>query len=387
MHAGPHMNNRRDFAARTAQALQRPLVRFGVMLGAIFSVELALMLAADRLQLDMTGWAGALVDAATLTAIASVVMWPLVVNPLRVALRTEQARARAILDTASDAIITIDDQGIIQEQNRAARIMFGVSDEDAVGHNVSMIVPSPHRERHDGYLANYRRTGVKHVIGTTQQLEAVRMDGVIFPIELSISEVQAGSRRLYTAIIRDVTERKRLGDEIQKMAHHDQLTGLANRALFQDRLSQAVALARRHRGKLGLLYFDLDRFKPVNDNYGHTAGDMVLCAVAERLRESVRESDTVARLGGDEFAVILAEIGSRPDAQAVAEKLKVSISEPYPLDDVIVSIGASIGIAVFPDDAALLEDLVKVADQDMYRQKEARKAAAPGDESSPVGLR
>ena len=378
-------SSHRNISTRTAQALQRPLAKLGVMLGAIFLVELTLMLAAERLQLDMTGWAGALIDAAILTAVAATIMWPLIVRPLQVALEAAHAKAQVILDTASDAIITIDDHGIIQAQNRAAQIMFGVSDQDAIGRNVSIIVPSPHRERHDSYLENYRRTGVKHVIGTTQQLDAVRTGGEVLPIELSISEVRAGGTRLFTAIIRDITERRRLEDKIQKMAHYDKLTGLANRALFQDRLSQAIALARRHQGRLGLLYLDLDRFKPVNDNYGHSAGDMLLCAVAERLRESVRASDTVARLGGDEFAVILTEIGSRVDAEFVAEKLGLAIDEPYTLDDVIVSIGTSIGIAVFPDEAASGEDLVKMADEDMYRRKEARKAVTPGGEPSPVG--
>ena len=365
-------------------ATQRPQAKFGVMLGAIFLAELMVMLAADRLQLDLRGWAGALIDAATLTAAASIIMWPLIIKPLHLALEAEQAKAQAILDTASDAIITIDDHGIIQAHNRAAQIMFGVSEQDAIGRNISAIIPPPHREQHDRHLERYRRTGVKHVIGITQQLEAMRANGAIFPVELSISEVHAGNKRLFTAIIRDITERKRLSDKIRNMAHYDQLTGLANRALFQDRLSQAVAVARRRRGKLGLLYLDLDRFKPVNDNYGHAAGDMLLCAVAGRLREVMRESDTVARLGGDEFAVILTEISSRADAEAVAEKLRFSIDEPYPLDDVIVAIGASIGIAVFPDDAAFGEDLVKLADQDMYRRKQAPGTGAAHDQPSPA---
>ncbi|OGA31938.1 MAG: hypothetical protein A3F75_09885 [Betaproteobacteria bacterium RIFCSPLOWO2_12_FULL_64_23] len=369
----------RKLFARLAQALQRPPAKFGVMLGAIFLAELILMLAAERLQIDLGGWIWALIDAAILTAAASVVLWPLIIRPLYAAFEAEHAKAQAILDTASDAIITIDDHGIIQTQNRAAQAMFGIPEQDAIGRNVSAIIPPPHREQHDRYLERYRRTGVKHVIGVMQQLEAVRADGEIFPVELSISEVRAGNKRLFTAIIRDITERKRLSDKIQSMAHYDQLTGLANRALFHDRLSQTIALARRRKSKLALLYLDLDRFKPVNDNYGHAAGDMLLCAVAGRLRESMRESDTVARLGGDEFAVILAEISARADADAVAEKLRHSIDEPYPLDDVIVAVGASIGIAVFPDDATFGEELVKLADQDMYRRKQAPRAVAPHD--------
>jgi len=353
-------------------------VKLGVMLGAIFLVELSLMLVTDRLRHDMTGWAGAMLDAVTLTLVTALILWPLIIKPLRVALETEHAKAQAILDTASDAIITIDDHGIIRSQNRAAQFMFGVSDQDAVGRNINMIMPSPNREHHDDYLENYRRTGVKRMIGTTQQLDAVRAGGEVFPIELSISEVRAGRKRLFTAIIRDITERKRLAEEIRKMAHYDQLTGLVNRALFHDRLSHAIDLARRRRGKLGLLYLDLDRFKPVNDRYGHSVGDSLLCAVAERLRKSARSSDTVARLGGDEFAVILTEILSRTDAQSVAEHLKGLISEAYPLDGVTVSITVSIGMAVFPDDAVSGEDMVKMADSDMYRQKEQRKVGIPG---------
>ena len=356
--------------------MRRPWAKFGVMLVAIFIAEFGMMLAADRLQLELRGWAWALIDATLLTSVASVIMWPLIIKPLYQALATEQAKAQAILDTASDAIITIDDRGIIRSQNAAAQRMFGVSEQDAVGRNVSAIIPPPHRERHNSYLERYRHTGVKHMIGSTQQLEAMRSNGEIFPVELSISEVWAGNRRVFTAIVRDITERKRLADRIQNMAHYDQLTGLANRALFHDRLTQAIAMARRRDGRLGLLYLDLDRFKPVNDNYGHAAGDMLLGAVAARLREAVRESDTAARLGGDEFAVILPEVAARADIEAVAEKLRSAINAPYPLDDVIVSIGVSVGIALFPDDAAFGEDLLKFADREMYRCKAAPKQDA-----------
>lgn len=377
------MKNR--YRARAAQALQRPLAKVILTLGAIFLAELTLMLAAERLQLDLSGWRGALADATIVTAVALAIMWPLIVKPIEMALAAEHAQAQVILDAASDAIITIDDHGIIQAQNRAAQIMFGVSAQDAIGRNISVIVPSPHREHHDQYLENYRRTGVKHMIGTARRVDATRMNGEVFPIELSINEVRIAGKRRFTAIIRDITERKRLEDKIQKMAHYDELTGLAGRALFRDRLSQAIELARRRRGKLGLLYLDLDRFKPVNDNYGHAAGDALLCAVAARLRESVRAADTVARLGGDEFAVILAEINSWADAGTLAEKLRLAIDKPYALDDVIVWIGASIGIAIFPDEAASGEGLLKIADEGMYRAKQAQRAISSGGDLSPTG--
>lgn len=210
---------RYSISALTTHALQRPFAKFGVMLGAIFLVELTV----HSLQLEIPGWGGALLDAAALTALASIIMWPLIVKPLRVALKAEQARAQMILDTASDAIITIDDHGIIQAQNRAARIMFRVSDQDAIGRSVSMYVPSPFRERHDQYLETYRQTGGKHVIGTTWQFDAVRIDGEVFPIELTMSEAWVGGRRFTTGIARDITERKRAEQRASDALNYNRL--------------------------------------------------------------------------------------------------------------------------------------------------------------------
>jgi PAS domain S-box-containing protein len=207
-------SSRHRISELIAHALQRPVAKFGVMLGAIFLVELA----ANSLQLDMPGWTGTLIDTAILTAVTSIIMWPLFVKPLRAALKAEQVKAQMILDTASDAIITIDDHGIIQTQNRAARVMFSVSDKDAIGRNVSIFVPAPHREHHDHYLENYRQTGEKRVIGTTRQLDAMRINGEVFPIELTVSEVWLGGRRFFTAMIRDITKRKHSEERLQKLS-------------------------------------------------------------------------------------------------------------------------------------------------------------------------
>lgn len=170
----------------------------------------------------------------------------------------------------------------------------------------------------------------------------------------------------------NITEHKLAQECIQRVAHHDSLTGLPNRLLFDDRLGQAISLAKRDARQFALLYLDLDKFKPVNDTLGHSAGDELLQAVAARIRREVRESDTVARVGGDEFAVILPGIGGREEAKAVAGKIIAALAISFQLgsEKQNVDIGTSIGIALYPADAADADALVKAADASMYSAKQ-----------------
>jgi diguanylate cyclase (GGDEF)-like protein/PAS domain S-box-containing protein len=173
------------------------------------------------------------------------------------------------------------------------------------------------------------------------------------------------------AVTIDITEQKQAEQHIQHLAHHDSLTGLPNRLLFNDRLGQAISLAKRDSHRFALLYLDLDRFKPVNDSLGHDAGDELLRTTAQRIRQQVRESDTVARVGGDEFTVILLDINSRENVAAVAEKIIASLAQPFQLErqKQSVDIGTSIGIAIYPDDAEDHQSLIKSADAAMYSAK------------------
>jgi diguanylate cyclase (GGDEF)-like protein/PAS domain S-box-containing protein len=171
----------------------------------------------------------------------------------------------------------------------------------------------------------------------------------------------------------DITEHKQTEERIQRVAHHDGLTGLPNRLLFNDRLGQAVSIAKRSSRKFALLFLDLDKFKPVNDELGHAAGDELLSAVAARIRQQVRESDTVARVGGDEFTVILPDLAGREEAELVARKIIASLAAPFRLggEKRSVAIGTSIGIAIYPADGRDADALVKAADAAMYRAKQA----------------
>jgi len=178
-----------------------------------------------------------------------------------------------------------------------------------------------------------------------------------------------GSRRGLVLVGRDVTERKLAAARIQHLAHHDSLTDLPNRVLFQERLRQSLAQAKRSGWKLALMFLDLDKFKDINDTLGHHVGDLLLRAVAKRLTRCVRETDTVARLGGDEFAVILTNLDDLEGASRVAESIIAGINDPFGLDEHEVRTSTSIGITLYPDDASDADQLLKNADLAMFRSK------------------
>ena len=182
---------------------------------------------------------------------------------------------------------------------------------------------------------------------------------------------EAGHFQGYRGVGRDVTEKRLAEERIAQMAQYDNLTGLPNRVLFYDRFKQMISLAKREQREFALFYFDLDRFKPVNDTYGHATGDALLQMVASRLCTFLRESDTVARLGGDEFAALLLSVSSREEAQEVAQRTIAALSSPYSLPDMPepVRIGVSVGIAFYPDDATTEASLINLADMAMYEAK------------------
>ncbi len=157
-------------------------------------------------------------------------------------------------------------------------------------------------------------------------------------------------------------------------ARHDGLTGLANRALFAERMQQAMADAGESGQPVGLFFVDLDCFKAVNDEWGHPAGDALLCQVAQRLLDTVRSGDTVARLGGDEFAIVLAGVTGHDEVQAAAERVAQAFGEPFEVAGDLLTVGASVGQAIWPEDAGEIEALMRCADTAMYRAKRSRIA-------------
>lgn len=208
-------------------------------------------------------------------------------------------------------------------------------------------------------------------------------NGIPFDIELYVEGTEDGARWIrwigktqkhpggyeITGAIQDISERKKFNEVVERQANYDLLTGLPNRSHFYDHLKWSVSAAQRNGSKLALLFIDLDKFKPVNDTYGHTAGDMLLKAVARRLQNALRETDTVARISGDEFTVILPQVHSAYAPIDVAEKLLTEIRRPYDILGRQIYCGASIGISLFPDDSHQVDDLISKADYAMFEVK------------------
>jgi diguanylate cyclase (GGDEF)-like protein/PAS domain S-box-containing protein len=274
------------------------------------------------------------------------------------------------IDAATNAIFIIDalaaDQPIVHV-NRAFEKMTGYSADESIGRNCGFL-QGPERDQPE--LERLRKalaTGTEASV----LLRNYRKDGTLFWNNLQVSPVRDESGKVthYVGIQSDVTELKRYQLELEYRANYDTLTGLANKNLLADRLSQAMAWANRVHGRIAILYLDLDRFKVVNDSLGHAKGDALLKSVAARLKVSVRESDTVARLGGDEFAIILNGIDGPAAAGALAQKVLVELQQPIAIDSHEVFTSASIGLCVYPEDGADGECLLKNADIAMYRAK------------------
>jgi diguanylate cyclase (GGDEF)-like protein len=196
-----------------------------------------------------------------------------------------------------------------------------------------------------------------------------RSDGSDFPATVLLSRLERVGPSLLQATVRDITESKKLENRLSEMATHDALTGLPNRILLYDRFEVALYGAQRKQKRLALISIDLDRFKTVNDSYGHEVGDKLLIAAAARLKSAVRKSDAVARFGGDEFVLLLGEIDNDGDAAKVAQKVMEGFSQPFVIEGHNLSCTASIGVAVYPEDGQQIEGLLKNSDDSMYRVK------------------
>ena len=290
------------------------------------------------------------------------------------ALFEEKERAQVTLSSIGDAVLVTDEEGLITYLNPVAESMTGWDHDQAKGREldeVFRIIDAAEREP----AANPAREAIRQ--NATVALEAncvlLRRDGSECGIEDSAAPLHDRQGGVIGAVIvfRDVTQSRAMARKMAFLAQHDALTGLANRALLNERLGQAVRLAERHRKKAALLFVGLDDFKQINDTLGHAVGDHVLQAVASILTRCVRTSDTVCRQGGDEFVILLAEIEEKRDADQVAEKVLAAFSSPLVVDGHSLRLSLSIGIGLYPEDGNSAEVMLQSADAAMYHAKHA----------------
>ncbi|MCK9282980.1 MAG: diguanylate cyclase [Rhodocyclaceae bacterium] len=299
------------------------------------------------------------------------------------ALAESEAYSKALFENSYMPMVIMDSvTGRFVDCNDAAVAIYGYPDRQSVLGKTPLDVSAP--TQYDGSpsssaaaerIANAEAAGV-----CVFEWRHRRPDGVVWDAEVRLMKMSHRGRQLMQFSLIDITERKRLESErkahedlIWRQANFDALTGLANRNLCHDRLEGALAQARRSGRKVGVIFLDLDGFKSVNDSIGHALGDELLVEVARRLTDAVREQDTVARLGGDEFVLLAHDLASAEDMLRIGEKIVATLQQPFSLAGMLFVISASVGCALFPDDAAGGEALLDLADQAMYQAKQAGK--------------
>jgi diguanylate cyclase (GGDEF)-like protein/PAS domain S-box-containing protein len=285
-------------------------------------------------------------------------------------IRDREVRLQTIVDNMAEGVITMDEQGLIESFNRSAEAIFGYPAAAVLGKNVDILVARAADVKHNERLGQYLNGAKAKVIGQgAREVMARHQQGHSFPIDLSVSEMMIGGRRVFCGIVRDITERAAQKAILEHQATHDSLTGLPNRYMCQDRMQQMITRSRREGQVSAVLLMDLDGFKAVNDQYGHDYGDVLLVAVAERLEKALRASDTVARIGGDEFVVLSSDVGDASGAIIVAKNILAVMPAPFHVKERELRIGISIGIALYPQHGEDDETLMRHADQAMYGAK------------------
>jgi diguanylate cyclase (GGDEF)-like protein/PAS domain S-box-containing protein len=286
------------------------------------------------------------------------------------ALRESERQLESILDNAAEGMIVLSATGGIERFNRRAQHLFGYSAQEVRALQLRQIAVELGYEEHGETATGW----MQRLLGSHREVTGRRKDGSIFPLELAVSEIaMSPGPNKFTAIVRDITDRKSWENRIYSLAYSDSLTGLPNRLLLRDRLEHAIAAAQRNRTLVGVLFFDLDHFKAINDSHGHHVGDQLLRELAERTRRCVREIDTVSRLGGDEFVVVLPELREAQDAAAVARKILGLLGQACRIDNLEITITQTVGISIYPQDGADADTLLRNADSAMYHAKESGK--------------
>jgi diguanylate cyclase (GGDEF)-like protein/PAS domain S-box-containing protein len=277
-----------------------------------------------------------------------------------------------LVEAIPDAMLIVDGRGRIVFCNGHCETLFGYAPEELNGKAVEVLVPPDLRESHQIHRSRYAAAPFNRAMGKSLDLLGVRKDGSEVPVEISLSPLSTSHGDLVVAAVRDVSQRRYVANLMSTMATTDPVTGLANKALFQDRLEQAISDAQVYKRLVAVVLFDLDLFKRVNETFGHGGGDLVLVNVAQRLKSCASEQATLARLGGDEYALVLRDLKDVHEAAKTAQRILAALAEPFALEGQEFFLTASAGISVYPFDGEDSLTLLQHAESAMYRAKQAR---------------
>lgn len=275
-----------------------------------------------------------------------------------------------ILNVMPDAIIVVDGEGRIVFANAAVQDQFGYTPDELARESLDCLVPAAHRRQHRADLAAFREHGKPMIMTHRPVVYGLDKAGDEIPLSISIANFELEGEIYSIAVIRDGGDVQSEITQVTHQAETDPLTGIGNRLRVSQKLESAIAAAR----PFGLLFLDLEKFKPFNDQYGHEVGDRVLQIVANRLQAMIRTNDLAARLGGDEFLLVFDQLSDDAILEQRAVAVAEGVTQDFHIGELTGAIGVNIGGALFPRDGRSEDDLLRVADRNMYRAKQSGRA-------------
>lgn len=287
---------------------------------------------------------------------------------VRAKLKISEERYRKILENIEESYFEFSDEGKLLFFNESLSRTVQYSSDELLGMSFNRFIADDVLKK---VISIFDDIDLTQKSCRSFDIELIRKDGTALQAEVSISPIYnaEGERCGYRGLARDVSERRKIEEMNAYFAYHDSLTGVFNRLSFSEHLQEHVSYAGHFKTRMALFYIDLDNFKQVNDSFGHEIGDILLCAVVDRMKHTIRETDFIFRLGGDEFAILFTNIEAL-DLDRMGLELTSQLSAPYKIDECYIDfIGASIGITIYPDDADSYRDLINGADSAMYKAK------------------
>ncbi len=285
-------------------------------------------------------------------------------------LKKTSQRFEAVVETAYDGIITVDESHNIKLMNSAAKDIFCIEEEEIIGSSLHTLIPQRYRENHPKYIEGFSESTVKsRPMQARASVVGLRRNGSEFPIEVTISKINVGGKNEMTAVLRDISERARLIEELSRAAIEDHLTKIPNRRCFERDCEKELKRTLRFHRSLSLVVLDIDKFKETNDVFGHKGGDEILKQLAQYIKANIRDIDYVARWGGEEFIVLLSETDLQ-GAEVWAERVRSMIeSKLFTAGDATTSITVSIGIAALSKSMSDYNTLFELADKHLFIAK------------------